>query len=102
MCQAGTAGILLAFGAVGANFKWDDPRKMNAGGMGCLGQIATMLYLPVAFGAFILPLGMAGLFRFPIVYGYLAGFLFGAAITAVCAYVPLWLVRRKVEHLNEE
>ena len=36
-------GILLAFGAIGANFTWDDPRKMNAGGMGCLGQIATHL-----------------------------------------------------------
>src|SRR5512139_2825015 len=58
MCQAGAAGVLLAFGALGANFNWDDPRKMNAGSMGCLGQVATMLYLPVAFAAFVLPLGL--------------------------------------------
>jgi len=102
MCQAGTAGLLLAFGAVGANFNWDDPRKMNAGSMGCLGQIATMLYLPVAFGAFIFPLGLAGLLRLPIVYGYLAGLLFGVTVAAFSAYIPLWLVRKKVERLGEE
>jgi hypothetical protein len=102
MCQAGTAGLLLAFGTMGANFNWEDPRKMNAGSMGCLGQIATMLYLPVAFGAFILPLGLAGFFGFPIVYGYLAGLMFGVGVTAFSAYIPLWLVRRKVEQLGEE
>jgi ABC-2 type transport system permease protein len=102
MCQAGTAGLLLAFGAVGANFKWEDPRKMNAGSMGCLGQIVTMLYLPVAFGAFIFPLGLAGLLGLPIVYGYLSGLLLGMAVTAFSAYIPLWLVRRKVELLGEE
>jgi len=102
MCQAGTAGLLLSFGAVGANFNWEDPRKMNAGSMGCLGQIATMLYLPVAFGAFILPLGLAGFFGLPIVYGYLAGLLLGVSVTAFSAYIPLWLVRRKVLLLGEE
>jgi ABC-2 type transport system permease protein len=102
MCQAGTAGLLLAFGAMGANFKWEDPRKMNAGSMGCLGQIVTMLYLPVAFGAFIFPLGLAGLFRLPIAYGYLAGLLLGVSVAAFSAYMPLWLVRRKVEQLGEE
>jgi ABC-2 type transport system permease protein len=102
MCQAGTAGLLLAFGAVGANFNWEDPRKMNAGSMGCLGQIATMLYLPVAFGAFIVPLGVVSLFGLPLAYGYLAGLLLGMGITAFSAYMPLWLVRRRVEQLGEE
>jgi ABC-2 type transport system permease protein len=102
MCQAGTAGLLLAFGAMGANFTWEDPRKMNAGSMGCVGQIATMLYLPVAFGAFIVPLGVVSLFGVPIVYGYLAGFVIGVTVTAFSAYIPLWLVRRKVELLGEE
>jgi hypothetical protein len=102
MCQAGTAGILLAFGAVGANFTWDDPRKMNAGSMGCLGQIATMLYLPISFGAFILPLGLAGFFGYSIFFGYLAGLFLGLAVTITSAYIPLWLVRNKVEQLGQE
>jgi ABC-2 type transport system permease protein len=102
MCQAGSAGLLLAFGALGANFTWEDPRKMNAGSMGCLGQVATMLYLPLAFGAFVIPLGLASFFGAPLAYGYLAGLMLGLGITAFSAYVPLWLVRRKVERLGEE
>lgn len=102
MCQAGATGILLAFGVAGANFTWDDPRKMNSGGAGCLGQIITMLYLPLAFALFIIPLGMASFFGFPVFYGYLLGALIGSGITAGCAFVPLWLVRKRAEQLGEE
>jgi hypothetical protein len=102
LCQAGTTGILLSFGVLGANFTWDDPRKINSGGMGCLGQIITMMYLPISFGAFILPLGLASFFGFSIVYGYLAGFFLGVTVTLTCAYIPLWLVRKRVERLAEE
>jgi ABC-2 type transport system permease protein len=102
MCLAGSAGILLAFGALGANFTWDDPRRINAGGMGCLGQIITMLYLPVSFGIFVAPIGLVGFFNIPILYGYLIGLIFGTGITAACAFIPLWLVRKRVERLNEE
>ena len=42
MCLAGMTGMLLSFGVAGANFNWDDPRKMNSGMMGCFGQIVTM------------------------------------------------------------
>jgi len=101
MCQAGMAGILLSFGVAGANLTWDDPRRMNAGVLGCFGQIVAMLYLPVAFGLFIVPLGLASFFEFPIIYGYLFGLLIGSGATAICAYVPLWLVLKKVELLGE-
>jgi len=101
MCLAGTTGILLAFGVAGANFTWDDPRKMNAGTMGCLGGILALLYLPISFGLFIAPLGLAGLFNFPLSYGYLVGLIVGSSVTAGCAYFPLWLVRNKTEHLDE-
>ncbi len=102
MCLAGSAGILLAFGTLGANFTWTDPRRMNAGSMGCLGQIITMLYLPISFGSFILPIGLTGFFNIPILYAYLIGLILGSGLTAACAFVPLWLVRKKVERLNEE
>ena len=101
MCQAGMAGILLSFGAAGANLTWDDPRRMNAGVLGCFGQIVAMLYLPISFGLFIVPLGFASFFEFPILYGYLFGLLVGSGATAICAYVPLWLVLKKVELLGE-
>jgi Putative ATP-binding cassette len=101
MCQAGATGILLSFGVAGANFTWDDPRRMNAGVLGCLGQIVAMFYLPVSFGLFIVPLGLAGFLEFPVIYGYVAGLLIGSAMAALCAYVPLWLVRKKVAQLGE-
>ena len=101
MCQAGTTGILLSFGVAGANFTWDDPRRMNSGSLGCLGQIITMLYLPISFGLFIIPLGLADFFGFPVLYGYLFGLLIGVGVTALCTYVPLWMVRKKVERLGE-
>ena len=100
MCLAGMTGILLAFGVAGANFTWDDPRRMNAGGMGCLGQIVSMLYLPISFGSFIAPLGLAGVLEYPIGAGYLIGMILGSIVAAGFAFIPLWLVRKRVERLG--
>ncbi len=65
MCLAGMNGILLAFGVAGANFNWTDPRRMNAGAIGCLGQFLTALFLPVSFGLFIGPLLLVSVFSWP-------------------------------------
>ena len=102
MCLAGMTGILLAFGVAGANFTWEDPRRMSGGAMGCLGQIVSMLYLPVSFGLFVAPLGFANILEFPISYGYGIGLILGSAVTAGFAFVPLWLVRKRVEQLGAE
>ncbi|HSB01956.1 MAG TPA: hypothetical protein VLE49_15000 [Anaerolineales bacterium] len=100
MCLAGMTGVLLAFGVAGANFTWEDPRRMNSGMMGCFGQILTFIYLPISFGLFIAPLGFAPLLQLPLVYGYLAGLILGSGFAAGCAIVPLWLVRKRVERLS--
>ena len=101
MCLAGMGGILVAFGAAGANFTWEDPRRMNSGKNGCLGMILTTVFIPIAFGLFIGPLWLVAAFQLPEVYGYLAGLVLGVSVSATCAFVPLWLVRGKVEHLGE-
>jgi ABC-2 type transport system permease protein len=101
MCLAGMNGILLSFGAAGANFNWTDPRRMNAGAIGCLGQALTGLFIPIAFGFFIGPLLLVALFNWPQIYGYLAGAVAGIAVSATCAILPPWLVRKRVERLNE-
>jgi len=100
MCLAGMTGILLSFGVAGANFTWDDPRKMNAGSMGCLGQIVSMLYLPISFGLFIAPLGFASFLEYPVSYGYGIGTIVGSIVTAGFALIPLWMVRKRVERLG--
>jgi hypothetical protein len=102
MCQAGMSGILLAFGVAGANFNWTDPRRMNAGVIGCLGQALAGLFLPIAFGFFIGPLLLVGIFNWPQIYGYLAGAMAGIAVSATGALLPPWLVQKRVERLNED
>jgi ABC-2 type transport system permease protein len=101
MCLAGMTGILLAFGVAGANFTWDDPRKINAGTLGCLGQIITMLSLPISFSLFIAPLGLAQFFNFPLVYGYLIGLIVGSGVAIGFIFIPLRLVRKRTERLDE-
>ncbi len=102
MCLAGMTGILLAFGAAGANFNWEDPRKMNAGNMGCLGALLTVLFVPLAFGFFIGPLWLVAAFNLPQFYGYLAGFMLGVGVSGTAVILPLRLARGKVERLGEE
>ena len=99
LCLAGMAGILLSFGVAGANFTWEDPRRMNSGMMGCFGQIITILYLPISFGLFIAPLGFAQLLDYPISYGYLIGLILGSIFAVASAVIPLWLVRKRAERL---
>ena len=87
--------------ATGARFDWDDPRKMNAGNLGCLGQALTFFLLPVLFGLFIGPLWLASSFGWPPIYGFLAGGILGVVVNLVAALLPPWLARKKVERLNE-
>ena len=101
MCLAGMNGILLGFGAAGANFEWQDVRKINSGNMGCLGSIVTGLFLPVAFGLFIGPLWIAAVFQFPMIFGYLAGLVLGVSVNGVCAWLPLKIARGRIAKLGE-
>ncbi len=101
MCLAGMNGILLGFGAAGAKFDWDDPRKMNAGTMGCVGQVITMIFVPLSFGIFIGPVALFLFFHWPLVYAYLVGGIVGVLVNAVATILPPYLAMKKVEHLGE-
>jgi hypothetical protein len=101
MCLAGMNGILLGFGSAGANFEWEDPRKMNSGNMGCLGSILASLFLPLSFGLFIGPLWIVSAFQFPMIYGYLAGLILGISICVTCAWLPLKIVESRIAKLGE-
>lgn len=101
LCLAGMAGIQLAFGAAGANFTWEDPRKMNAGKMGCLGMLLTALYVPLNLGVFLGPLFLAALFSLPDGYAYLAGGVLGCGMSLLCAILPPRLLEARVNRLGE-
>ncbi len=100
-CLAGMNGILLASGVLGANFNWEDPRRMSAGTLGCLGQIAAMLFVAFAFGLFVGPLWLVAALGLPQAAGYLGGLVLGILVNATAAVLPPMLVRRRVERLNE-
>jgi hypothetical protein len=99
---AGVNGILVGSGVAGANLNWDDPRKMNAGSMGCLGQLVAMIYLGVSFILFVGPLFVVSALQLPPMYGYLTGLIIGIVANLACALLPLMLVRKRVERLGEQ
>lgn len=101
MCLAGMTGILLCFGVAGANFNWEDPRRMNSGALGCLGAALTALFLPLSFGFFIGPLWVVTALHLPIGIGYLVGGVLGTAVCGVGTFLPLGLVSSRVERLAE-
>ncbi len=101
LCLAGLSGILIGFGVAGANFKWDDPRRMNAGSLGCLGQVVTMAFLPISLSLFVVPLFVASALQLPSEYGYGAGLLFGVGGNLLCTFLPLRLMEQRVQRLDE-
>lgn len=100
-CLAGMAGLLVAFGAAGANFTWEDPRRMNAGKLGCVGSILAMLFIPLNLALFFVPVAVLGAFRGAEMYGYLAGCFLGAGASLTGILLPMRLLENRVEHLGE-
>lgn len=101
LCLAGMTGLQLAFGAAGANFNWEDPRRMNAGKMGCLGALLTALYIPIDLAFFFIPPFLVELFRLPSQYGYLVGIVLGVGFSLLCALLPPRLMEGRVRRLGE-
>jgi len=52
---AGSVGINLAFGVIGARLDWQDPRRMNSTASGCLGTLFGFLYLGLSMLFFLRP-----------------------------------------------
>jgi hypothetical protein len=98
---AGLNGIMLAFGVAGANFTWEDPRRMNAGFKGCLGSIVAVAAALLVFGLFLGPVWIVSGLNLPAWIGYLVGGLLGVVATAFFIIFPTWAVRGQVAHLGE-
>jgi ABC-2 type transport system permease protein len=101
LCIAGNAGINLAFGIIGANFDWEDPRRMQRGSSGCLAALITMLYLPFSLGLFFGPTILMTVLGLAEAAGQLIGLILGGLFSMTCALLPLWLVRKRVPLLGE-
>jgi ABC-2 type transport system permease protein len=101
LCYAAMTGVNLAFGVLGANFAWEDPRRMVRGSAGCLSTIASIAALGVCLVLFIGPVFGAALLGLPAAAGKLVGLALGTAACAACALVPLALVQDRVPRLGE-
>jgi ABC-2 type transport system permease protein len=102
LCVAGNAGLNLAFGVMGANLNWEDPRQMQRGTSGCLGSLASVFYLLVSMAFFFAPPVLFGALGWSETAGQLAGILLGGSLSLACAVIPLRLVHKRVLALGEE
>jgi ABC-2 type transport system permease protein len=98
---AGVAGLNLAFGVIGANFEWEDPRRISQGALGCLGALASGVCLLVCMSFFFGPTILFDLLDFPAAYGRLIGLVLGSVASLGLTIIPLWLVRNRIPRLDE-
>jgi ABC-2 type transport system permease protein len=98
---AGVTGLNLAFGVIGANFEWEDPRRISQGALGCLGALVSGFCLLVCLLFFFGPPTLFELFGSPPAVGRLIGMVLGSAASLCLIFVPLWLVRQRIPRLAE-
>jgi ABC-2 type transport system permease protein len=99
---AGSIGINLAFGVIGARLDWQDPRQMNSTSLGCLGTAASFVYFPISLMFFFLPVLGFTLLSSNQTLGQIVGAALGAVFCLTCAVVPPLLVRRKVARIGQK
>lgn len=100
-CIAGNTGINLALGIIDARMDWEDPRQMQRGSIGCLGSLASMIYLGTCLALFFGTPILTGMLGTPLALGQTIGLLLGIPFSLACAVVPLWLIRPRVSNLGE-
>jgi ABC-2 type transport system permease protein len=98
---AGVTGLNLSFGVIGANFEWEDPRRISQGALGCLGYLVSGVLLLVSLLFFFGPPILFDLFSSSPAIGRLIGLVLGSAISLCLMIIPLWLVRQRIPRLAE-
>jgi ABC-2 type transport system permease protein len=97
----GSAGISVAFGVIGVNLTWEDPRRMNSGLSGCFSVLLSFLYMGISMALFFGPPLLLAAFGLPEIVGQAAGILLGGAFSVACAVIPLGLVAPRVARIGE-
>ena len=98
---AGVAGVNLAIGVIGANFEWEDPRRIAQGTIGCLGALLSGFSILVCLLFFFGPPILFDLLGSNPAIGRLIGVVLGSAVSLGLIFVPLWLVRQRIPRLAE-
>lgn len=98
---AGAVGVNLAFGVTGANFNWDNPRRMVQGTAGCLASLVSMGYMAGIVAIFFGPAILFGLFGLGEPLGRLVGLLVGIPASLACAILPPLAVKSRLARMGE-
>jgi ABC-2 type transport system permease protein len=98
---AGITGLNLAFGIIGANFEWEDQRRISQGALGCLGYLVSGVCLLVCLLFFFGPMVLFDLLNSPFVIGPLVGLVIGGAVCLGLMILPLRFVRQRIPYLAE-
>jgi ABC-2 type transport system permease protein len=98
---AGVAGLNLALGVIGANFEWEDPRRISQGALGCLGPLVSGFSILVCLLFFFGPPILFDLLGSNPPVGQLIGVVLGSAASLGLLIVPLRLVRQRIPRLAE-
>jgi len=101
LAVAGCTGLNLAFGIVGANLTWEDPRQMQKTASSCLGAFITMIFMPIVLGLFLAPPVLFRIFDLPVILGQAAGLAMGSGLSLIAAILPPALARKRIERLGE-
>jgi len=101
---AGTVGALcavyLAFGTVGANLTWEDPRQVTRGTTGCIGWIAGTATAGIVAGVFS-GLPLLALLGVPVVVAQGLGLTVGLTLCIGVLAAAFLLVRGRVALIGE-
>jgi len=99
---AALCAVYLAFGTVGANLKWEDPRQITRGTTGCIGWIVGSMTAAIVAGVFMgLPL-LVSLFGAPEGLGQFIGLSMGMTLAGGVIAVALLWSRGRVALVGEE
>jgi hypothetical protein len=98
---AALCAVYLAFGTVGANLRWEDPRHITSGTMGCLGWIAGTATVAIVSGVFTgIPL-LFSFFKASMALAQLAGLVVGLGLCTGILMISLLWARTRVAVIGE-
>jgi ABC-2 type transport system permease protein len=99
---AALCAVYLAFGTVGANLKWEDPRQITRGTTGCIGWIVGSMTAATVAGVFMGLPPLVSWLGAPEAIGQIIGLSVGMTLAAGVTAVSLWWSRGRVALVGEE
>jgi hypothetical protein len=93
--------VYLAFGTVGANLKWEDPRQVTRGTISCIGWIVGTAIVVIIAGVFMgIPI-LLDWVNVPIVLEQVLGLSVGLVLCSVVMVTAFWWATGRVAGVGE-